>query len=48
MSKKNKSQNHQVVVIENTKSIVSLPFSKEILELIKKDVKTNGDVFEIT
>ncbi len=47
MSKKNKTQNHQVIVIENTKSIAELPFSKEILELIKNDVKSNSDVFEI-
>ncbi len=47
MSKKNKTQNHQVIVIENTKSIADLSFSKEILDLIKNDVKSNGDVFEI-
>ena len=47
MSKKNNTQNHQVMVIENTKSILTLPFAKEVLELIKKEVKSNGDVFEL-
>ena len=47
MAKKNSNINHSILVIDNVKSLSSLKLEKDELAVLKKEIKSNGDFFEI-
>ncbi len=47
MAKKKSTENHKVIVIDSLKSIANLKFSKEEIQLLKKNIKANGEFFEL-
>lgn len=47
MTKKNIKETHKVIVIDNIKSIPTIGFSKEEIQVLKKNIKANADMFEL-
>jgi leucyl aminopeptidase len=47
MAKKSTSLNHNVIVVDGLKSLASLNVTKEEMQLLKSEIKKNGDFFEV-